>query len=204
LIATSGAANASLLADLKKHEATQDAVKTQAATQPATQLNEERLRLYEKLNETERAKADAIAAAYKMAMQAQQGSVQQMIGGLAQASRPLAPYPVVPGPFFSPVSPVSPVSPNAIAFPSPPPLPTAEQWHVSFHGQQAPPMLFAQVHQYIQAGQVTRDTLVWKVGMATWLPAGQTLELSPLFSAGDPPPIPGAPVASSGPPPLPR
>ncbi|MFM7072272.1 MAG: GYF domain-containing protein [Planctomycetota bacterium] len=201
MIATSGAANASLLADLKKHEATQDAVKTQAAIQPATQLNEERLRLYEKLNETERAKADAIAEAYKMAMQAQQGSVQQMIGGLAQAARPLAPYPVVSGPFLSAVPPAP---PYVAASPTPPPLPTAEPWHVSFHGQQSPPMPFAQVHHYIQAGQVTRDTLVWRAGMATWLPAGQTPELSHIFSAGGPPPLPGAPAAPSGPPPLPR
>jgi len=85
LIATAGSQNATLLADLKKHEATQDAVKVQATANPSGQLNEERLRMYEKMNAAERAKADAIAEAYKMAMQAQQVIVNQTIGGLAQA-----------------------------------------------------------------------------------------------------------------------
>ena len=184
LVATAGAENAALLADLKKHEATQDAAKAQAAANPAAELNEERLRMYEKMNETERAKADAVAEAYKMAMQSQQGNVQQMIGGLAQAATPAAPG-------FPP-----PMAPAA----APPPMPAAETWHVSLNGQQSPALQLAQVQQYIQSGQVTATSMVWKTGMPAWAQAGQVPELAGMF--GPPPsatpPMPGGPP---GPPP---
>jgi hypothetical protein len=187
LVATAEAGNAALLADLKKHEATQDAAKAQAAANPAAELNEERLRMYEKMNETERAKADAIADAYKLAMQSQQGNVQQMIGGLSQAATPAAPAPVgFPPPMASAAA--------------PPPMPAAEAWHVSLNGQQSPALQLAQVQQYIQSGQVTAATSVWKTGMASWLPAGQVPELAGLLGGGPsaPPPMPGGPP---GPPP---
>jgi hypothetical protein len=174
LVATAGAENAALLADLKKHEATQDAVKAQAAANPAAELNEERLRMYEKMNDTERAKADAIAEAYKAAMQSQQGNVGQMIGGLAQASSP------------------PPVAPLPGSPPTPPQMPTTEVWHVSLSGQQSPALQMVQVQQYIQSGQVTPESLVWKTGMVAWAPAGQIAELTGLFGAGGPPPIPGS------------
>lgn len=171
LVATAGTENAALLADLKKHEATQDAAKAQAVANPSAELNEERLRMYEKMNETERAKADAIAEAYKVAMQSQQGNIQQMIGGLAQASTPL---------------------------PSPP-MTATETWHISLNGQQSAALQLAQVQQYIQSGQVNATTLVWKSGMAAWLPAGQIPELASQLSVqGGPPPI----VDPSNPPPL--
>ncbi len=184
LVATAGTENAALLADLKKHEATQEAAKAQAAANPAAELNEERLRMYEKMNETERAKADAVAEAYKMAMQSQQGNVQQMIGGLAQATTPAAPG-------FPP-----PMTPAA----APPPMPAAETWHVSLNGQQSPALQLAQVQQYIQSGQVTATSMVWRTGMPAWAQAGQVPELAGMFGAppSAPPPMPGGPP---GPPP---
>ena len=140
--------------------------------------------MYEKMNETERAKADAVAEAYKMAMQSQQGNVQQMIGGLAQAATPAAPG-------FPP-----PMAPAA----APPPMPAAETWHVSLNGQQSPALQLAQVQQYIQSGQVTATSMVWKTGMPAWAQAGQVPELAGMF--GPPPsatpPMPGGPP---GPPP---
>jgi len=45
--------------------------------------------------------------------------------------------------------------------------------------------------QYVQAGQLNRDTLVWKQGMANWTAAGQVPELSSLFAATPPPLPPG-------------
>ena len=176
LVATAGAENAALLADLKKHQATQDAVKAQAAANPAAELNEERLRMYEKMNDTERAKADAIAEAYKAAMQSQQGNVGQMIGGLAQASSP------------------PPVAPLAGSPSTPPPMPANHVWHVALNGQTSPALQLAQaqVQQYIQSGQITHESLVWKTGMVAWAPAGQITELAGLFGAGGPPPIPGS------------
>jgi hypothetical protein len=187
LVATAGAENAALLADLKKHESTQDAAKTQAAANPSAELNEERLRMYEKMNEAEKSKADAIAEAYKTAMQSQQGNVQQMIGGLAQASTPV---PQVPVGFPPPMPPATAV----------PPMPGAETWQVSLNGQQSPSLQLAQVQQYIQSGQLTRESMVWKTGMPAWAPAGQAPELAHLFNAPGPPPMPGTPPADGAPP----
>ncbi|MEO2035955.1 MAG: GYF domain-containing protein, partial [Planctomycetaceae bacterium] len=172
LVATANADNAALLADLKKHEATQDAVKVQASANPSAELNKERLRMYEKMNETERSKADAIAEAYKTAMLAQQGDVGQMIGGLAQAATPSAPAG------------------------SPPLASATETWHVSLNGQQSPPLQFGQVQHYIQTGQVNASTMVWKTGMADWMSANQVPELATLLTpSGGPSPMPdpGAP-----------
>jgi hypothetical protein len=182
LVATAGAENAALLADLKKHEATQDAAKVQATANPSAELNEERLRMYEKMNEAERSKADAIADAYKTAMQSQQGNVQQMIGGLAQAATP--PAPAATG------------FPPAMQAAAPHPMPVVEVWHVILNGQQSPALQLAQVQQYIQSGQVNASTQVWKTGLASWMPAGQVPELAGLLGGGlaSPPPM------SSGPP----
>jgi hypothetical protein len=143
--------------------------------------------MYEKMNETERAKADAVADAYKLAMQSQQGNVQQMIGGLSQAATPAVP---APAGFPPPMAPAA----------APPPMPAAEVWHVSLNGQQSPALQLAQVQQYIQSGQVTAATSVWKTGMASWMPAGQVPELAGLLGGGPsaPPPMPGGPP---GPPP---
>ena len=188
LVATAGAENAALLADLKKHEATQDAVKAQAEADPAAQLNEERLKMYEKMNETERSKADAVAEAYRASMQSQQGNVGQMIDGFAQAATP--PQPIVTG-VPMPVMPAS----------VPPPMPVAESWHVSLDGQQTGPLQLTQVQQYIQSGQVNASTMVWKTGMANWAAAGQVPELAAFFATPPgPPPSPGA-AAPPGPPP---
>ena len=184
LVATAGAENAALLADLKKHEASQDAAKAQASANPAAELNEERLRMYGKMNETERAKADAIAEAYKLAMQSQQNSVHQMIGGLAQAATP------APAGYT-----------RHVTVPAVPTMPMAEVWHVSLNGQQSPALQLAQVQQYIKSGHVTAATHVWKTGMASWMLAGQVPELASCFLGGDPTVHPPMPSGPPGPPP---
>ncbi|MEC8431939.1 MAG: GYF domain-containing protein [Planctomycetota bacterium] len=187
LVATASSENAALLADMKKHEATQETAKLTATANPSAELDQERQRLYEKMNETERAKADAIAEAYKTAMQAQQGNVQQMIGGLAQAATPTSPQ------GFSAPQPAAPLMPAAapppMASAAPPPMPAAEVWHVSLNGQQSPPLQLAQVHQYVQTGQVNAATMVWKTGMPAWVAASQVPELAPYFASatGGPP-----------------
>ncbi len=175
LIATAGATNAQLLADLKKHEASQEAVRAQASAAPMVELNAERVRLYEQMNATERAKADAVAEAYKMAMQAQQQSVNQMIGGLAQAATPVGP--MVAG-----------------AGRGAPPVP-AEVWYYAANGQSSAPQSRAQMEQAVRVGLVQAGTQVWKAGLANWMAAGQVPELAALFG---PPPLSGA----GGPPPL--
>jgi arsenate reductase-like glutaredoxin family protein len=191
LIATAGQANAALLADLKKHQATQDAVKVQATANPSAELNAERLKMYEQMNATERAKADAIAEAYKMAMQAQQASVHQMIGGLAQAATPTH----YGNPGYSNAA-HQPGPPSK--FSPPPPMPTADVWHYSIQGQASPPLNWAQFQHAIQTGQVNATTMVWKTGMPAWVAAAQVPELVAYFRQNTPPPMPGPP----GPPPV--
>ena len=175
LVATASADNAALLADMKKHESTQDSLAARATAQPAGELNEERLRMYEKMNEVEKSKADAIAEAYKTAMQAQQGIVQQTIGGLAQASTPVAPH-----------------TPNVnVHPPAVPPVPQ-EVWHYSANGVKSEQMTLALIQQAIQTGQITSGTSVWKTGMDEWKPARLIPELSTNFPPETPPGPPPA------------
>jgi len=187
MIATAGTQNAALLVELKKHEASQDAAKAQATANPAAQLNEERLRMYERMNETERSKADAIAEAYKLAMQAQHSSVNQMIGGLSQAATPPAPMAATPP---APMAATPPAPMAAQTWGAPPAMPVSETWHVSLNGQQSPPLQLAQVQQYIQSGQVNAATMVWKTGLPSWVAAGQVPQLTAFFMGGPPGPPP--------------
>ena len=71
----------------------------------------------------------------------------------------------------------------------PPPLPAAVQFYAAIGGQQAGPFDMAALQQQVQAGQITRDTLVWKQGMSSWTAAGQVPDVANLFGAA-PPPLP--------------
>ncbi|MFC7743165.1 DUF4339 domain-containing protein [Nocardiopsis composta] len=42
----------------------------------------------------------------------------------------------------------------------------------------------------VSSGALTRQSLVWKEGMAQWTPAGQVPELGRLFGGATPPPLP--------------
>jgi membrane protease subunit (stomatin/prohibitin family) len=72
---------------------------------------------------------------------------------------------------------------------APPPLPQAAGFYVAMGGQQAGPFDLNALQQHVQSGQLTKETLVWKDGMANWTAAGQVPELSNLFGAA-PPPLP--------------
>lgn len=76
----------------------------------------------------------------------------------------------------------------------PPPPPPVLQIYIAVSGQSTGPFDMNALRQQVQSGQLTRDSLVWKEGMANWAPAGQVPELSSLFGAM-PPPIPPAPPA---------
>jgi membrane protease subunit (stomatin/prohibitin family) len=71
----------------------------------------------------------------------------------------------------------------------PPPLPTATQFHVAINGQQAGPFDAAALGEKVTGGQVTRQSLVWRPGMAAWAAADSVPELASLFAAV-PPPLP--------------
>ena len=75
---------------------------------------------------------------------------------------------------------------------TPPPLPQqAAAFFAAINNQQAGPFDMTALQQKAQAGEITRETLVWKQGMANWTPAGDVAELQPLF-ANVPPPLPPA------------
>jgi membrane protease subunit (stomatin/prohibitin family) len=72
---------------------------------------------------------------------------------------------------------------------SPPPLPSVTSFHIAMNGQNQGPFDLVTLQQYVKTGQLTRETLVWKQGMAQWTAAGQLSELANLF-AMMPPPLP--------------
>lgn len=71
----------------------------------------------------------------------------------------------------------------------PPPMPNV-QYMVSSNGQHYGPFVMQQLQQMAQSGQLTKDTYVWKQGMAQWELAGNVQELSSLFAPACPPPPP--------------
>ena len=91
-----------------------------------------------------------------------------------------------------------PISPNATPdnpFASPP----AAQFHIHLNGQQMGPYPIETLKQGVATGQFTRETMVWREGMAQWAAASTVPELAELFG---PPPLPDE-GGSGGPPPFP-
>jgi membrane protease subunit (stomatin/prohibitin family) len=73
---------------------------------------------------------------------------------------------------------------------SPPPIPSAGgNFFVVVGGAQAGPFSIADLSNKISAGQITRQSLVWKQGMKEWISAETTPELADLFNSV-PPPLP--------------
>lgn len=71
----------------------------------------------------------------------------------------------------------------------PPPLPPSIKFFMAVNGQQQGPFELGALKQMILQNQLTKESLVWREGMAAWAPAGQVAEIVPLFSAV-PPPLP--------------
>jgi len=71
----------------------------------------------------------------------------------------------------------------------PPPVSPALHWYAAIGGEQAGPFSLQQMVSKIQSGEIARETLVWKQGMADWVAAEQAPDLSKLFASG-PPPLP--------------
>ncbi|MFG1926095.1 SPFH domain-containing protein [Cryptosporangium sp. NPDC048952] len=71
----------------------------------------------------------------------------------------------------------------------PPPLPAQAQWYLGVGGQQAGPYDEAALAAQVRSGSLTRSTLVWKTGMAQWVPAEQVPELAAVLGSV-PPPLP--------------
>ena len=66
-------------------------------------------------------------------------------------------------------------------------------FHVAVNGQQLGPFPVSVLRQMIPAGTFDGASLVWRPGMAGWLPAMQVPELSALFVPAGPPPLPTMP-----------
>jgi membrane protease subunit (stomatin/prohibitin family) len=78
---------------------------------------------------------------------------------------------------------------GAPAAATPPPLPGSVAYYVGIGGSQQGPFDQAALQAKITSGEITRETLVWRQGMATWTAAGQVADLTALF-ASMPPPLP--------------
>lgn len=75
-----------------------------------------------------------------------------------------------------------------------PPPPPVSQYNVAVNGQSTGPYSVQVLVQMAASGQFTRESLVWKAGMANWQAAESVAELAPLFAQSAPPvpPIPPA------------
>ncbi len=71
----------------------------------------------------------------------------------------------------------------------PPPLPTAAQYYIGVNGQQLGPFDEAGLRAQASSGALTTQTLVWKAGMAGWVPASQAPEVAKIL-VSVPPPLP--------------
>lgn len=92
------------------------------------------------------------------------------------------------GGLFQP-APAAPGASGSGAAATPPPLPGAVAFFVGSNGQQSGPFDLAQLQAQVQSGQLGREALVWRQGMAAWAAAGEQPELAALFAAV-PPPLP--------------
>lgn len=71
------------------------------------------------------------------------------------------------------------------------------QYYIGINGQQYGPCDWNKLQQLVQQGQLTRQSYVWKNGMAQWEFAGNVAELAPLFQ-GTAPQMPGMPPTMPG------
>jgi membrane protease subunit (stomatin/prohibitin family) len=71
----------------------------------------------------------------------------------------------------------------------PPPIPGAAAFYVAMGQNQAGPFDMGALQQQVASGALTRNSLVWKNGMAQWVKASEVSDLAPLF-ANVPPPLP--------------
>ena len=77
---------------------------------------------------------------------------------------------------------------QAGSVPPPPPMPSS--YHIAVNGQQQGPFTMPQLQQMVAQGTFTKETHVWKEGMAGWETAGNVAEVSGLFGGPAVPPPP--------------
>ena len=72
---------------------------------------------------------------------------------------------------------------------APPPIPQIN-FNVLVDGQNTGPFGMSQLQQMVAQGQLTKQTYVWRAGMANWDLAGNIPELNSFFAGATPPPPP--------------
>ncbi|MBT8131953.1 MAG: SPFH domain-containing protein [Gammaproteobacteria bacterium] len=72
---------------------------------------------------------------------------------------------------------------------APPPIPTESPWYLAVEGHQLGPFSKTEIRNKLGAGEVLRDTLVWRQGLEEWTPAEKVDEIAAIF-AQQPPPVP--------------
>lgn len=75
-----------------------------------------------------------------------------------------------------------------------PPPPPGSSIYVLINNKQEGPFNLDHIKSLIQNGQITKETLVWKEGMAQWEEAAKMTELDQLFNSPTPPPPPPPPT----------
>ena len=78
--------------------------------------------------------------------------------------------------------------PPQSAVPPPPPPAMAVAYHVLINNVQQGPFDMNALQQMVAQGTLTRETYVWKAGMAQWDKVGNCAELQSLFGSVPPPP----------------
>ena len=73
---------------------------------------------------------------------------------------------------------------------APPPVMLQTTYFLHVNGQQLPNQTSQTISAMLQQGTINADTLVWKAGMATWLPLSQMPELAGILNQQTPPPVP--------------
>jgi membrane protease subunit (stomatin/prohibitin family) len=74
--------------------------------------------------------------------------------------------------------------------PAPPPPPQITQYHVYIDNQQLGPFTLDHINTMISEEKITKDTNVWKDGLADWTKAGDQEDLKNMFGPPKPPPPP--------------
>lgn len=72
---------------------------------------------------------------------------------------------------------------------TPPPIPGHVNYYVAIDGKQHGPLNKQALTELVSTGQLNRESLVWKQGLANWAQAGDQPDLQDLF-ANTPPPLP--------------
>ncbi|SMH37410.1 SPFH domain-containing protein [Maritimibacter sp. HL-12] len=84
-------------------------------------------------------------------------------------------------------------APSASQAPAaPPPAPAEKVWHIAVNGETLGPFSRATMGRKAQAGELTRESLVWTAGQDGWKRADDVAELAQLFTILPPPPPPPA------------